>query len=682
MIKCLLKLLPCSSINWRILRGLLVLILVIGWIFSGWPQIWENPRIPSEIKKVQAAATVIFLTATSTITWVVPSDWNSSDNTIEVIGGGGGGITGAAGGGGVGGRGGGGAGAGGYSKITNTTALTPSSTVTIQIGNRGVGGASPTAGTDTYLCNATINCASIAGTAVQVGSKGGNAGTATAGGAGGLATGGVGTTKFNGGTGGGSTASAGKGGGGGGGGAGAGGTTAAGSNGVTGGGAPADDGVAGGAGGAGGTASGGTAGTAGSAGVGGPGGIGGNGGTGTVWDATHGAGGGSGGGGGGDRSSNGGAGGTNAGLYGAGGGGGGGAGRDGGTPGTGAAGRAGIIVITYTVPSTDQNAYRWRNDNGTESTATWKNTENLAITGVSLTEIIRLRLEIEEINSGAITANSELQFSSDATSCTTGTWTTIDTSTTAWRVTASANITNGDPTTNQLTSSALTFIAGRIFDTQNQDTTGVVLDNLQSEWEWAIRGDGAATSTTYRFRATDAGTVLNTYTNCAQLTTATGGEATISCSTNISSTSFGTLTTASVFTSSPNASTTISCSNTSSGCALYVADAGNGSNPGLATTTPAYLIPSNTATLSAGAEGYGIQATTTASGSGGTLGVNATYNKINNDVGGLSLSVVTLASSTIDATNREIVATHKAAISNNTLSGNYSDTITYSCTVN
>lgn len=42
------------------------------------------------------AATQIFLTATTSSTWTVPSDWNSSNNTIEVIGAGGGDDEGAA----------------------------------------------------------------------------------------------------------------------------------------------------------------------------------------------------------------------------------------------------------------------------------------------------------------------------------------------------------------------------------------------------------------------------------------------------------------------------------------------------------------------------------------------------------------------------------------------------------
>jgi hypothetical protein len=179
-----------------------------------------------------------------------------------------------------------------------------------------------------------------------------------------------------------------------------------------------------------------------------------------------------------------------------------------------------FIAFREVTPSTNQSAFRWRNDDGSESSATWKAAENTAITNVSTSEIIRIRIEVEEINGAATTVNARLEFSSDATSCTTGTWTALDTSTTAWRVTASANITNGDPTTNQLTTSAKTFTAGRIFDTQNEDTTGVSLNNTHTEWEWAIRGNGASGSTTYRFRITDSGTALNTYTNCAQLTTA------------------------------------------------------------------------------------------------------------------------------------------------------------------
>jgi len=38
----------------KIARFLPIFILMIGWIFSGWPQIWHNPSIPQKIETVQA----------------------------------------------------------------------------------------------------------------------------------------------------------------------------------------------------------------------------------------------------------------------------------------------------------------------------------------------------------------------------------------------------------------------------------------------------------------------------------------------------------------------------------------------------------------------------------------------------------------------------------------------------
>lgn len=165
--------------------------------------------------------------------------------------------------------------------------------------------------------------------------------------------------------------------------------------------------------------------------------------------------------------------------------------------------------------------------------------------------------------------------------------------------------------------------------------------------------------------------------------TAAGAAPTISCSTNVSTTAFGVLTTSLVSTASPNASTTMSCSGTTAGCTLYVKDAGSGSSPGLwKSVSPTYLITSADATLSAGVDGHGIQATSTAAGSGGTLNFNSKYNKTSNNIGGLTLTNTVLASSTVDVTGREAVVTHKAAIGDTALSGSYADTITYECVAN
>ncbi len=170
---------------------------------------------------------------------------------------------------------------------------------------------------------------------------------------------------------------------------------------------------------------------------------------------------------------------------------------------------------------------------------------------------------------------------------------------------------------------------------------------------------------------------------------------TVSCSVDNSSTAFGVLSDTVIATSSPNITVSSTCTY-SAGCTITVLDAGSGSNPGLWNSTSSALIESSNAsyaassTLVAGTEGYGIRATTTASGSGGTLGIATRYNTglagglagSAQDVGGLSLSAITLASSTAAVTSREIAVTHKAAIASNTPGGTYSDTITYGCAGN
>ena len=160
-----------------------------------------------------------------------------------------------------------------------------------------------------------------------------------------------------------------------------------------------------------------------------------------------------------------------------------------------------------------------------------------------------------------------------------------------------------------------------------------------------------------------------------------GAAATVSCDADITSTAFGTLTPSSVFTASPNASTTMTCG--APGCTLSITSA----NAGLATSTPAYTIPSTSPTQnleSGGTEGYGITATTTAGGSGGTLAIYSRYDFDNggSTVGGLTTGGFGVASSTAAITNRQLIIKHRAAISVLTNAAQYEDTLTYSCAGN
>jgi hypothetical protein len=290
----------CNGANWMNMKG-----ASLGTCSAGSVGALTYDSVADKLKFCDGAnwysstAKTCTFTLTSGSSWSVPSDFNSNSNSVSVLGGGGGGGSqGTV-------NGGGGGGGGAFTKVFNVT-LTPSSSVNYALGTAG---SASNAGGDSYFCNATSNCASIAGTAVVAGAKGGSPGSTSTGGAGGLASGAVavpatGAVTYNGGSGSNNVTTKG------GGGGGAAGINGAGGDATTQVGAQGDNGTGG---------SGGSANSSGSAG--------------TEWDGTLGSGGG---GSGGNSGSTGKAGGN----YGAGGGG-------GGKNKNGGAGKAGLIMIQY-----------------------------------------------------------------------------------------------------------------------------------------------------------------------------------------------------------------------------------------------------------------------------------------------------------------------------------------------
>lgn len=269
-----------------------------------------HPGIGENLNYDFAVTTFLISPAGSNQTYNRPTDWNNGNNVVRVIGGGGGGARGAQD---VAGRG--GAGGGACSVQQN---ITISLTATYQIGSGGNGATTNNTaggnGGDTWFNGVDLASSSV-------GAKGGTGSSARTGASGGLASSGIGTIKYNGGTGGTGLSVNGPGGGGGG----AAGPDAAGGNGTAGGSGGGGDGGAGNGGlnggGIGATAQGGT------------------GGTGTNLGSGYGSGGGGGGG-----SGSPGPGGLG-GLYGAGGGGGGTTSNSGAA--NGGAGRQGIISVSY-----------------------------------------------------------------------------------------------------------------------------------------------------------------------------------------------------------------------------------------------------------------------------------------------------------------------------------------------
>lgn len=376
----------------------------------------------------------------------------------------------------------------------------------------------------------------------------------------------------------------------------------------------------------------------------------------------------------------------------------------GGSTGSGNSWAAVTLALKPGVSAYNQAAYRWfQNNDGTQIGSVLTASQDASTTiAVGSQFRLRLLLDVSGANATAGADNFKLQFATSTpngcdTSFSGETYVDVNAST------SSIRYYNNSPNDGALMTASSTSdpsylghtIVTQTYEEANNFTvTSTITSGQAGEWDFSLYDASSTVNATYCFRVVKSdGTQLTTYTKIPEITTTI---TTVSCSTNISSTSFGVLTENSVSTSTPNASTTMSCDGPL-GCTLYIDDLGKTIPtylPGLWNSTSSYLIPSAeiltfyaTATLAAGTEGYGVRATTTATGSGGTLIIATRYNTglANglaggvNDVGALELATTILASSTLAITNREIVITHKAAASSTTPMGTYNDTITYSC---
>jgi len=115
--------------------------------------------------------------------------------------------------------------------------------------------------------------------------------------------------------------------------------------------------------------------------------------------------------------------------------------------------------------------YRWRNDDGSETTATWKAAANTAITGVVKNQAIRLRVTWNT-NAANGTSTTGLAYSTS----TTGTFTTVPVTATteAFEMVATANYADGAATTSQLVgTNTAVFVAGKCVETPSNTAAAV-----------------------------------------------------------------------------------------------------------------------------------------------------------------------------------------------------------------
>src|SRR3989338_7184206 len=144
---------PTSKQFWQ---KTLILILVFAWIFSGWPPIWQNPRVPPNIQVAQAATETFTTAGTFTNGWTAPADVYSV--TAETWGGGGG----SGGGTSVSLPGGSGGGGGAYA--LKVISVTPGNSYTYVVGAAGLKNGGTAGGSSSFTGNASVQSLACGGT--------------------------------------------------------------------------------------------------------------------------------------------------------------------------------------------------------------------------------------------------------------------------------------------------------------------------------------------------------------------------------------------------------------------------------------------------------------------------------------------------------------------------------------
>lgn len=145
-----------------------------------------------------------------------------------------------------------------------------------------------------------------------------------------------------------------------------------------------------------------------------------------------------------------------------------------------------LAFSTQALASLRQTQYRWRNNDGNETTATWKAAANTPI-NVGDTSILRLRLELNNDNTALepSSVTETLEYSSDNGVS----WTVItNAATNAFHYTSSTLVTDGGPTTNQMgTTTFGTFVSGRIISAVPTALAMLLNDAERTEFEWVIK---------------------------------------------------------------------------------------------------------------------------------------------------------------------------------------------------
>lgn len=183
--------------------------------------------------------------------------------------------------------------------------------------------------------------------------------------------------------------------------------------------------------------------------------------------------------------------------------------------------RAYLSASAHTNPSMSQAGFRIRNDDGSETTATWTALENTNATlGVDVNK--RIRFVVDETAGGAENIQCKLQYNLNAAG-----WNDVNATSLVVRSAASANFAEGDATTRQLTSGTGTFLAGKMDEVDGATNANVVFaggELTEFEFCFQIRSADVANNDSLQLRLVrSAGTVLEAYAQTPTITVSEAG---------------------------------------------------------------------------------------------------------------------------------------------------------------
>lgn len=170
----------------------------------------------------------------------------------------------------------------------------------------------------------------------------------------------------------------------------------------------------------------------------------------------------------------------------------------------------------------NQKTFRGRNDDGNETTATWKAAQGADFSQLKDTNF-RIRFEVQE--TAACAKNNvvwRLQYNRNGAG-----WNDVTATSSVVRASASPNLADAANLTNQLTLGTGTFQGATGFDEVNGDAGGASMDlaasgHAEAEYCVQIRSADVASGDTIQLRITDSGTAFAAYDDTPTITVDSG----------------------------------------------------------------------------------------------------------------------------------------------------------------